>query len=162
MSWFSQGYFPEYNYDKERFDPPTWNVNCSGEEDEEIEKYDLRSVNLNGWENKTKIFYGLEDGLFFKGYIETNDLDNVKTILKSFDNFLVYKYKYGGKKSFKVNVLKYHIVDNITVFYEKREYSEDEKTEFLKDLEGYILPVNLSIETKSKIINEIKTTANNG
>ncbi len=156
MSWSSQGYFPEYNFQTKSFDPSSWNVFSDGEEDPEIEAYNKKSIDLDGWEEKLKIFYGLSDGLFFKGYIETSELTFAQQLFKKFDGFPVYEEKYGGKKIFNSSDLIYFTHGGFTAIIENRIMIADELSNLLKDFEEFILPNTIDKATKSEIFDQIK------
>lgn len=156
MSWVSQGYFPEFNFQTQSLESSSWNVFSDGNKNPEIEAYNKKFINLNGWEEKLKVFYGLNDGLFFKGYIETSELTLAQQLFKKFDGFPVYQEKYGGKKIFNSSDLIYFTHGDFTVIVENKIMTTNELRYLLIDFEEYILPSSLDNTTKSELFDQIK------
>ncbi len=113
MGWTQQG----YNIIGQQLG--CWYVDCNGEFDKAIEKYNNRKVDIKEWSQKIKIVYGMTDREFFRGYVLSSDLNIVKSLLNKFDGFLVYGGKYGGEKRFEPQKLSIFSFLNITYFFEQ-------------------------------------------
>jgi hypothetical protein len=156
MSWISQGYYSDYDPVNKESMLPAWIVYTNGVEDEEIEAYDGKTVKLDGWESKTKIVYGTSNSRFFKGFIETNDLQIVSSILQRFAGFPVYENKFGGKKEFELATLNFFIYHGISLFVENASITDNELAELIQDLKSWILPKNIPHELLRKIEEDLK------
>ncbi|PKV49695.1 hypothetical protein ATE84_1730 [Aquimarina sp. MAR_2010_214] len=171
MGWTQQG------YNAQGFNPSFgiksnfWYVECNGDEDDEIEKFDELKVDINNWDEKLKIVYGTSGREYFRGYILTNDTKAAKFLLDKFHRFLVYEGKYGGEKEFDSNKLTLIPFLNIIIFFETnaKRYLIDETVplaeiaeEIFKELmfavkHGFISDLGksreeISKEMKSKIL----------
>ncbi len=140
MGWTQQG------YNAQGFNPSLgiksdyWYVECNGEESDEIEEYHELRVDVK-WTDKIKIVYGMSSREYFRGYVLTNDIQLVKSLLNTFNKFLVYERKYGGEKEFNVEELTILQFLGIALFFETNAkvfpddtiISMDEITEDLLD-----------------------------
>jgi hypothetical protein len=156
MSWISQGYYSEYDPVKKENLQPAWVVYTTGVEDEEIEAYEGKTVKLDGWESKTKIVYGTSNSRFFKGYIETDDQQTLNSTLEYFAGFPVYENKFGGRKEFKPDNLKFFVYSGLTLFVESAPITYNELDELIEDLKDWILPKNIPNELLGKIEEDLR------
>jgi hypothetical protein len=100
MEWTEQG------FNAQGFNPSLgiksdyWYVECNGDEDNDVEEFYERVIELGDWTDKIKIVYGTSRAEYFRGFILTGHIEKSKSILKEFNNFPVYQSKYSGVKKF--------------------------------------------------------------
>jgi hypothetical protein len=118
MGWTEQG------FNAQGFNPSLgiksdyWYVECSGDEENDVEEFYERLIDLGDWNDKIKIVYGTSQAEYFRGYLLTDRIEKSKSILKEFNNFAVYQSKYGGVKKFRFKDITLLPFLGILLFFE--------------------------------------------
>lgn len=152
MGWKTQGYYKDLSNEQ-----LSWNWQVEGNSDlpnQEIEKFHLRKIDLGDWKHKIQIRYGTSGLQYFRGYIISTDLNLVKNQLSKFEEFKVYKQKYGDQAAtFCVHELNFLQIENLFIFYQKRNWTNENWIDLIDDL-SWILPK----ENNSSVIKKLEKT----
>ncbi|MFK7773591.1 MAG: hypothetical protein AB8F94_15685 [Saprospiraceae bacterium] len=138
----------------------SWNWQVEGNCDEpnpDIEKFHLRKIDLGDWKHKIQIKYGTSGLPYFRGYIICNQLEVAIAQLSKFEGFKVYQNKYGDKNfSFLIHQLNFLESNGLFVFYQKREWTEEDWLELIDNL-SWILPDQVKDSIIEKLQNNSPT-----
>ncbi len=131
MGWSGQGFIEEINSNK-----PNWIVDSgNGEYNKHIASFHKKSIDDDIIESTTRIFYGCSNMEYFRGISLIKSVDELKSLLKIFNGYPVYKTKWSGITSFDVNKLKFHRLENTIIFHDYKKWNKGEWSDLMWDLQ---------------------------
>lgn len=135
MSWKVQGYYNDEN-------DLAWKWQVHGNKEDRLEAIDSlhgKDPELGEWKEKVILLYGPSGFECFRGCVLCDNIEAAKKQLQKMEGYAVYRNQYGAEVSkFFIEEMSFFQIENIIIFYQKRNWDKEEWKELVDDLRKYI------------------------